>query len=75
MLPLHHGHNDPHDGSINARIVLARVVAGEGLEPTSSVCRTEVLPLDEPAMVAEAGVEPAFRGLWDLQGRRPFPPQ
>jgi hypothetical protein len=26
-------------------------------------------------MGAEAGIEPAFRGLWDLQGRRPFPPQ
>ena len=26
-------------------------------------------------MVAEAGIEPALRGLWDLQGHRPFPPQ
>jgi hypothetical protein len=25
-------------------------------------------------MVAEAGIEPALRGLWDLQGLRPFPP-
>jgi hypothetical protein len=35
------------------------MVAGEGIEPPCAVCRTAVLPLNEPAVVAEAGIEPA----------------